>query len=193
MPASRRTLKWCEAVALVTPSGKVPHARSPSAASVRTTMRRAGSLSACMTAVRSSSSRAGWKRSPMCRSVYTVFDSSRTPCYARAMSLTTIEHKGNAAAGGAALAATAGLAWGAMFPVAKHGLRHVDAFHMTSIRYRSPASPSSRCWRHARAGRRSASTAAACACSCWARSASRASTSSPMSASARRGPRTRRS
>ena len=22
-----------------------------------------------------------------------------------------------------------------MFPVAKHGLRHVDAFHMTSIRY----------------------------------------------------------
>ena len=51
------------------------------------------------------------------------------------MSLMTIEHKGNAAAGGAALAATAGLAWGAMFPVAKHGLRHVDAFHMTSIRY----------------------------------------------------------
>ena len=51
------------------------------------------------------------------------------------MSLTNIEHKGNAAAGGAALAATAGLAWGAMFPVAKHGLRHVDAFHMTSIRY----------------------------------------------------------
>ena len=51
------------------------------------------------------------------------------------MSLTTIEHKGNAAAGGAALAATAGLAWGAMFPVAKHGLRHVDAFHMTAIRY----------------------------------------------------------
>jgi drug/metabolite transporter (DMT)-like permease len=51
------------------------------------------------------------------------------------MSLTTIEHKRNAAAGGAALAATAGLAWGAMFPVAKHGLRHVDAFHMTSIRY----------------------------------------------------------
>ena len=32
------------------------------------------------------------------------------------MSLTTIEHKSNAAAGGAALAATAGLAWGAMFP-----------------------------------------------------------------------------
>ena len=51
------------------------------------------------------------------------------------MSLMTIEHKRNAAAGGAALAATAGLAWGAMFPVAKHGLRHVDAFHMTSIRY----------------------------------------------------------
>ena len=51
------------------------------------------------------------------------------------MSLMTIEHKGNAAAGGAALAATAGLSWGAMFPVAKHGLRHVDAFHMTSIRY----------------------------------------------------------
>ena len=51
------------------------------------------------------------------------------------MSLTTIEHKGNAAAGGAALAATAGLAWGSMFPVAKHGLRHVGAFHMTSIRY----------------------------------------------------------
>jgi drug/metabolite transporter (DMT)-like permease len=50
------------------------------------------------------------------------------------MSLTTIEHK-RSAAGGAALAATAGLSWGGMFPVAKHGLRHVDAFHMTSIRY----------------------------------------------------------
>jgi drug/metabolite transporter (DMT)-like permease len=47
------------------------------------------------------------------------------------MSLTKIEQRG----GGVALAGTAGLAWGAMFPVAKHGLRHVDALHMTSIRY----------------------------------------------------------
>ena len=51
------------------------------------------------------------------------------------MSLTTIEHRHNVALGGAALAAIAGLSWGAMFPIAKHGLRHVDAFHMTSIRY----------------------------------------------------------
>jgi drug/metabolite transporter (DMT)-like permease len=55
------------------------------------------------------------------------------------MSLTIIEQRrtgtmGGAAAG-AALAATAGLSWGAMFPIAKHGLRHVDALHMTSIRY----------------------------------------------------------
>ena len=52
------------------------------------------------------------------------------------MSLTIIEQRrGAAVAGGAAMAATAGLSWGAMFPIAKHGLRHVDAFHMTSIRY----------------------------------------------------------
>src|SRR6266516_1511786 len=51
------------------------------------------------------------------------------------MSLTIIEQRRSAAVGGAALAATAGLSWGAMFPIAKHGLRHVDAFHMTSIRY----------------------------------------------------------
>src|SRR3954463_6758563 len=51
------------------------------------------------------------------------------------MSLTTIEHRAGGPVGGAALAATAGLAWGAMFPIAKHGMRHVDALHMTSIRY----------------------------------------------------------
>jgi drug/metabolite transporter (DMT)-like permease len=51
------------------------------------------------------------------------------------MSLTIIEHRRAGAAGGAALAATAGLSWGAMFPIAKHGMRHVDALHMTSIRY----------------------------------------------------------
>jgi hypothetical protein len=49
------------------------------------------------------------------------------------MSLTTIEHKRNAAAGGAALAATAGLAWGAMFPVAKHGLRQADRRHVEGV------------------------------------------------------------
>jgi drug/metabolite transporter (DMT)-like permease len=51
------------------------------------------------------------------------------------MSSTIIERRGVGAAGGAALAATAGLSWGAMFPIAKHGMRHVDALHMTSIRY----------------------------------------------------------
>jgi drug/metabolite transporter (DMT)-like permease len=51
------------------------------------------------------------------------------------MSLTIIEQRRGSAAGGAALAATAGLSWGAMFPIAKHGMRHVDALHMTSIRY----------------------------------------------------------
>jgi drug/metabolite transporter (DMT)-like permease len=51
------------------------------------------------------------------------------------MSSTIIEQRRGSAAGGAALAATAGLSWGAMFPIAKHGMRHVDALHMTSIRY----------------------------------------------------------
>lgn len=39
------------------------------------------------------------------------------------------------AAQGLGLAAVAGLGWGAMFPIAKSGLRHVDALHMTAIRY----------------------------------------------------------
>jgi drug/metabolite transporter (DMT)-like permease len=51
------------------------------------------------------------------------------------MNSTIVERRGIGTAGGAALAATAGLSWGAMFPIAKHGLRHVDALHMTSIRY----------------------------------------------------------
>jgi drug/metabolite transporter (DMT)-like permease len=52
------------------------------------------------------------------------------------MNSTIIEHRrGSTAAAGAALAALAGLSWGAMFPIAKHEMRHVDALHMTSIRY----------------------------------------------------------
>jgi drug/metabolite transporter (DMT)-like permease len=51
------------------------------------------------------------------------------------MSSTIIEQRRVGAAGGAALAAAAGLSWGAMFPIAKHAMRHVDALHMTSIRY----------------------------------------------------------
>ena len=54
------------------------------------------------------------------------------------MSLTTIEHK---RCGGRAAplsrpprAATAGLAWGAMFPVAKHGLRHVASTDVDPLR-----------------------------------------------------------
>jgi drug/metabolite transporter (DMT)-like permease len=39
------------------------------------------------------------------------------------------------AAQGMGLAAVAALGWGAMFPIAKSGLRHVDALHMTAIRY----------------------------------------------------------
>src|SRR5215213_1563306 len=59
-PASRRTRKWWLAVDLETGRPKVPQARaSCSAASVRTTWRRTGSLSACRTASSVSSPVAG--------------------------------------------------------------------------------------------------------------------------------------
>ena len=60
-PASRRTLKWCVHVDLVTGSSKLLHVRSrPGSSDSSATIRsRIGSLSACRTAVSSSSSRGG--------------------------------------------------------------------------------------------------------------------------------------
>ena len=60
-PASRRTLKWCVQVDLVTGRSKLPHEGGSAVAASAATMRsRTGSLSACSTAASSSSAAAGW-------------------------------------------------------------------------------------------------------------------------------------
>ena len=63
MPASRRTRKWWERVALLTPSSIDPQRRSPSAARTATIRRRRSSPSACMTCDSVTSARSGSKAS----------------------------------------------------------------------------------------------------------------------------------